>query len=543
MDSIPARFRKIFLSDAFSYGCILLYALIFVLARYPFYRYFPVPLAVVADGADYYRVYNEMLRGTAHFDIITPGYPFFIYIVHEFFSEKGIALYLGHSVITLLASLFFLFTIKRYYRQCLPPAALALILYLCQDSALRFETATFPQALMVATGFFFFAFTIRVLHRPNHVSMFLLSVSAVYMITLKSSQMFMLPLVGLLLAYFFILNKKNVALWICAYTAFPLLVYAGYNYMTFKQFTVISPGILDAEAQKQRIFSKQEQDFFYKIGAHLPAWHPITWIHHSNDLDSLQSAYLTCRWGTYLEKDSSSSALLLRVLFEMDQTVNIDSLLAANTAFSPEERNWYAQNKDSITDFPINFYPRSGSRKLKIYVLNYLLNIKRNAPLFYYSEIKWRYENFYITRAWAKRYDLTNPKVSEDIARVLREMYDPPLRNMKQFEAEYAQMKDDFFFKLYDIANSGFIRPFARSVLWLYLYIFITLAAAIAFLLNFRNGNLAFLLVLSLFHLGSCLLYSIWGDPISRYSYATEMVPYLLLAFFPLLFSKQNRQR
>lgn len=518
---------------------ILIYVFLFFIARYPFYQYLPVPLPIVADGSEYYRVYSEMLQGTPRFDIITPGYPFFLYVVHEFFSEQGIALYIGHSIVTFLSGLLFLFATLKYYKKCLPFASIALSLFLCQDAALRFETASFPQALMIATGLLFFAFLMGVLNKPNHFNMLMLSLSAVYLVTLKSSQMFMLPIVGVLVCYLFILNRKKIALWIFIYTTFPLLLYAGYNYRTINQFTIIASGILEADAQKQKTVTTQQQDFFYKIGSELPEWHPINWIHHSKNLDTLHSAYLTCRWGTFLEPDSDRQALNLRVLFEMNETVNVDSIVLKNSRFTSEERNWYAVNKDSLTGYIINFYPREWKR-MKVYALNYFLNIKRNSPLFYYSEIEWRYVNFYVTRAWAKRYDLSNPKVAGKISFVMRELYSPERRDIAQYNVQSELMKENFFFKLYDLLNLKLIRPIARNILWVYIYLFLTAVVVVSFLLNYRNANLMFLLALSLFHLGSCLLHAIWGDPLNRYSHATEFIPYLLVAFSPLLFMRKK---
>lgn len=531
--------RRILQSKWLYYAGLLLFTLLFIASRYPFYKYFPIPLSVVADGSDYYRIYSQFLHGTPRFDIITPGFPAFIYVIHEFFSEKGIALYYGLSIVSFLSALFFLHTTRKYYKNCFFFVSIALTFYLCQDSTLRFETATFPQSLMISSALVFFAALMGVLNKPGYLNMLLLGFSAFYLITLKSSQMFILPIVALLIFYLLLLNKKSVAAGILTFFGFPLLIFAAYNYATFNQFTVIAAGLVDEGAQKQRTFSDTEQQFFYKIGAELPAWHPIYWIHHSDHLDSLHAAYLTCRWGTLLEKDSFRQDLRLRVLFEMDQTINVDSLLRAKNIFTEEEKNWYARNKDSLTGFPINFYPREGKR-LKTYVANYLLNIRRNAPLFYYSEIKWRYSNFYVTRAWAKRYNLSDPKVGGKIAFVLRELYDPPLRTMAQYDAQYAVMQQDLVFKFYDVLNMRIIRPLTRGIFWLYAYFALSIAAFVLFLLHPNKVHLVFLLALSLFHAGSCLLYSIWGDPLDRYSHATEFIPYLLLAFSPLLFLKKK---
>src|SRR5688572_702107 len=205
---------------------ILLFSVLFIVSRYPFYKYVPFPLPVVADGSEYYKTYQGILSGEAHFDLITPGYPFFICFVHEFFSEKAIALYFAQSLVTFFAALLLLFCTFRYYRVCVPFVSIALTLFLCQDMVLRFETASFPQSLMIVSAFAFLSFLMSVLHRPKLINVVLMCASVVFMLFLKSSQMFMLPITMLVICYCLVVHRKKAALCIVICISIPLLIYA-----------------------------------------------------------------------------------------------------------------------------------------------------------------------------------------------------------------------------------------------------------------------------------------------------------------------------
>lgn len=520
------------------YFSVFIYIFLFFIARYPFYRYLPVPLPIVADGTEYYQIYKHIISGLPRFYIITPTYPLFISFIHEFFSEKAIALYVGQSFVTFFSGILLISSVFKYYKKCAPFVCLALAIFLNQDATLRFETASFPQSLMISLSFAFIAFLIGVLNRPNWFNAVIMSACVVFLVLLKSSQIFFLPILTLIIIYLALIRRKQISLLIVVCCSLPLLTYAGYNYFTIKQFTIISIGGLE-EAAKQKVFDNTAQNFFYKVGAELPQWHPVYKIHHSADLDTLQQAYLTARWGTTLKKDTLRHVLNMEVIYEMKETVNVDSVVLNNNAFTQTERVWYLSQKDSLEGIIINFYPR-GWKMHKDYVLNYFLNSRRKAPSFYYSEIQWRYENFFITRAWAQRYDLNNQRVKERLSFLLRELYMPAPGSMAQFQIQYNKMTSDFFFKLYDFYNLKAGRMLARNIVWLYTYFFLAIITILLFVTRFRNPHLFFLFLLVLIHLGSCLIHAIWGDPLNRYSHATEFIPFLLLAFCPLLFMKKK---
>ncbi len=100
---------------------------------------------------------------------------------------------------------------------------------------------------------------------------------------------------------------------------------------------------------------------------------------------------------------------------------------------------------------------------------------------------------------------------------------------------QYAAMTGHLFFKVYDILNIRFIRPFTRNIVWAYLFLLVGAATIVIYLLHLRNEAAFFMLTLLMIYMGSNLVYALWSFSLDRYSHPTEFIPYLMVAFLPFL--------
>ncbi len=530
--------KKIYNSIYFHLFFVLVYFLLFFISRYPFYKFFPVPLMVAADGGAYYHLVNQIVEGKAAFGRITAGYPLFILLVH-FFSGKAIALYVAQSAVALLSGLFFITRVFRHFKAFTPLACVALAMFMMQDGTLRNETASFPESLIISSLLIFLGLLLEVLYKPGKISSLLLGGIAAYIILLKSSGIFMAVIVFLLIV--FLLMRKDYKTPVIVFLGFflPLMIYAVYNKATINRFSVLSTERLDGKRKSSHLpevpgtDAHTTRNLFYKMGRQFPAGHPVFTLHHSKNCDTLWSAYVSSRFGTLTVKDSLTGNLFAFVRFEAFNGVNLDSLIM-HGEFSEAEKQWFAQHSASLDGNKVKFHP-GGLDKIKVSIVGYFRNISRNHPIFYYSEVPYRYEHIFITREWSTRAVELTGGTMDNRKSLMREYFMPEPRTMDDYKAQYEAMTVHLFFKVYDILNIRFIRPFTRNIVWAYLFLLAGAVTVVIYLLHLRNEAAFFMLTLLMIYMGSNLVYALWSFSLDRYSHSTEFIPYLMVAFLPFL--------
>ena len=323
-----------------------------------------------------------------------------------------------------------------------------------------------------------------------------------------------------------------------------LLAYAAYNYSTIKRFTIISSERLE-QKHKEKFkpksgFTQYEESVLKQAVSTFPRYHPFYLSHNSWSLDSLHYAYRISRWGNTMYIDSQDLNVKLKIWYEYDEILNVDSLIMENKNQQPEFitfRNWYLQNRAVFVKIWNNYFihynrhhrPSRIKRLLSSFV-SYNKSVARADHLFYYSELKHRFNDFFIEDVY-KQPHIIEDRPIELMEYTMREFYGVR-KSWDDYEKSYAMMTSDPVFKLYDIVNIKVIRKLVRTPLWIYVFwiIFILVSARLMIDLKKNPVDFFLLFIVASINIGSCLVFTFFSLPSSRYCLTTEFTFFLLPA-------------
>lgn len=222
---------------SFFYSCLLVTA-VFLFTRLQYFFYYPV-LALSSDSASYVAAAFDILNlQTPVFDIRTPGYPFFLAAIWCF-SKTVFASSAAQSLCTLIASIFFLWSINRVYKSFILLFAVSLCGYIASSYFLILETAVLTEGIFSSLLLINAGFIILALKENKTLWWILFSITIALLILVRPAALFLFAVVIFIIIYF-IVNKYKLKFYISL--LFPcfiiLILLCSYNYMTLRKFTI-----------------------------------------------------------------------------------------------------------------------------------------------------------------------------------------------------------------------------------------------------------------------------------------------------------------
>jgi hypothetical protein len=107
--------------------------------------------------------------------------------------------------------------------------------------------------------------------------------------------------------------------------------------------------------------------------------------------------------------------------------------------------------------------------------------------------------------------------------------YGTDVKDEPGFRERYKRLKEDAIFKVYDLFNEQISKRFFRTVFWVFALLF----SFISIFFKCLKGNATSpiqitLLYFGLLQIASSLIFTFFGLPMPRYSFATEFIFYLI---------------
>jgi hypothetical protein len=215
---------------------------VFMLSRLPFFWYYPS--AHSAQDTDWYLdIVREVWAGHwPHFTYRPPGYPFFFWFV-TLFTNRWIAVVYAQNLLSFAASLFLVFSVRRYPASLALPAALAMCGFLGSSQVVLYDISLlsdslYASSIIIAAALLFLAFK-----EFDSTTLAFASAAMATCILVKPSGEYFAVIYAVVLAY--LVWQRNPIRPVVAFAVpFPLLVLGlcAYNYETISFFGVSSLG-------------------------------------------------------------------------------------------------------------------------------------------------------------------------------------------------------------------------------------------------------------------------------------------------------------
>jgi hypothetical protein len=361
----------------------------------------------------------------------------------------------------------------------------------------------------------------------------LLGIIAGISILTRSSSIFLIPII-LIISSFLIFTEHRWQTIVTTLTLISILLIQciyNFNFSEGNRFNFLTYGRLDKQdvidkEYTPKSLTKTEMELANNLFLTLPNNSDLYTYLFSYDPKALGRTFDSCRSGvraTVLEdgKIQVCNYGLIHNSNCYELQIPINSVY--NTEKLTEILNLYLEKKKDSWIHKLKFYPT--------YHVNYTLDYTLGQT--YYSVI----ELAYATSVSKNNLDILgsvhdgNPDLI--FKHAMGSLYD--YKDSIGYENRYKALVSDPIFRIYDIYNERIAKPIWRNYFWLWSsFIALLYFLIIMFLDHNRNMSLILTMVSAgLVLLGSSFVFTIFGNPLPRYSFTTEWV-YSLLTFFAL---------
>ena len=497
------------------YWSAALVVLVFAITRLPFFVHFPVA-GVAADSGSYEEVVDAVRSGKwPLFVTRTPGYPLFIWLVTSF-SNRWLTVVAAQSLLSGASVLTLVYAAFRLHAWLAVPTAIAMCGYLGSSHVLIYETYALSESVYASCLLFSIAFLVLALARRRPLHYALGSAAMAYGILVRPAGGYLL-VIYLLVVLFLLWNRyRKTEIWAFA-APLPamLLLLCTYNYRTLGSF-VISPYGEANLAGATLLFWEQDP----RLPAHVNV--------ALRDLpESYQRAGIT-HDDFELLNHSWNSTQLFNLFAKSYNTLVWSERWGFGSRFGSED---YLGNRKYIKLASLIAIERHPKYYAKFVWTNMIYFFEPIATKYeFYSSVNERAKEHYSGRdrgyalAYAKEYLASAP---------------PPAIEIVGHGAEAtAHLRENFLRRVHESLQAGHWAIFQRTI-WKWAYAAILLLSGVLLLVRRGRDPGAFLVFLiTLYALGAALVVSLVELSIERYSYPTEFIYYLSVAFLPLLWQR-----
>lgn len=504
------------------YIALVVTILFFAISRLPFFWFFPFPGGFVSDAFEYFDVAFSIENGHLPiFDIRTPGYPVFLYLVNALRGSLH-TLLIVQNLATIAASLFLVYAVHSNYRNLTYPAAAAMIFYFMSNNSIEADTNVLTNSLYTNLLIVFVSLLIYAIRRNKYWG--LLSATTGLIIYVRPSGLFLVPIIALLFIFLWITKRHSISwLKLVVPGAIMLLALCFYNFLTLGKFSLSPWGGMNL------------------AGA------TITFMDTSN-------AYTDCENATIAEIKKAIPDEDRAILeFDLHLTEKHRLYFDHYYLIIPFYRNMltncgysgYVEALPSLKKISIDAIKKQPEMYVKFVTTNFYHYIVygnlEEHQLFYLSEVERRYQNLFIKRRPQKEQHFSFavpsqiPEALKEYA--YKEFYSP--QDAAGFEERHADMKQNFVFKLYDLYTTKINRVFLRNWFWPIALVFFFLFTGWCLVFS-RFSDKEALLIFSICSINICsaMLVSLVEVSFYHYTYMTEFTYYLAVLLSPILFKR-----
>ncbi|KJU83105.1 membrane protein [Candidatus Magnetobacterium bavaricum] len=250
------------ISRANNVPCFLL-VFFFILTRLPFFVYYPfvvftpdswtysLPSYVLDFSSQEVYLYNSFIGRTIGtlpaFDVRTPGYPMFVFIVRHLLDGNNITIALVQSLLTLLSTIFYVKIIQKFYGTMAAILhSLVCCIFITSSIFISQEFTYAPESVYTNVIILFISLLILSLNSPGIFSLATASTAIALAIFLRPNDMYLLVIAFFCVIYMFVnsYSRKYIFAFI-APCCILLLSLTTYNYLTIRSFSISHLGSLN----------------------------------------------------------------------------------------------------------------------------------------------------------------------------------------------------------------------------------------------------------------------------------------------------------
>ena len=490
----------------------------FIVSRFPFYHFYPVTYWVTPDTFLYFHPSFDIINGKLPlFNYYSPGYPLFIYII-DLFSNKVSTILFFQSLFILFSVLFFIYAVNKSYRRLTILSSILISVYILSNDALQIETLLMSDSLYANFIILFFSQIILTLNNPRSRNFIFLSLITGLAIFIRPAGLFLFVILFILLVFILIkkLPVKNLISLFVPVVSIILLMYF-YNLFTVKAFT-ISPSSVSYlpvsvinYMEPNEKYDKNINNTLIAIKDSIPRKYLET-IKTSKNYDTL--------WKAYYFHNPALQHLFWKTLLIKTGAKN----------YTDESKIVKQACYNSIRQHPSEYF--------KFFRVNFFESFNgftSKPEMFYFSTVPKRYNDLYKSKfsTWynTDKIDLIydNIKIAGNYkSYCLKEFDYDKVNKEKGFEASNNKLKQNVFFKIYDLYYVRIHSKLFNNIFWILIYFVVGIISIIKLLLSKMKSTEALLLtILFLMPLLSFTLNSMVEISDRRYSYPCEFSYYL----------------
>lgn len=503
----------------------VLFIIAFTVPRFFYFIYIPLP-GIDSDSLTYWIAAYQMEIGEMPlFNIRTPLYPIYMYFMRSITdgAMTGIAI---QMIATFFVHLFLLNSVYKYFKRLFIPLGIIVSSMVFLDFSIRFDTNYLGEVFYINGVVLYFTLILRAIFNEDKSLKFWMFSSIVIGVILlaRPAGMFLIP-AQIIISIFLFIRKEGWKVIISTLAPMFLIIFSlcFYNLKSVGKFTVSPWGQMNL------------------IGCVLGFIEPKA--HYSeftnNNINQIRSAqvnqeYETIRDTWDIEKlhDAFKFAYHLNGQFTM--------------AYMPDGK--IPEHLDIIfNEFSILSKEAIAENKLlytKFFYMSFVKHLEYFAQQNYgfFSGITDLYAHWLLITP-DKVFNqglISNGEISQEVKQYALANY---YNNMPfDYDLKSKDLKNNFFFKLYDWINFKVLTPLMKNMFWIALFFLCWIISIFNFFKSKLKDNIwAFIACFGMIYIGANITASLVEVPVKRYMVPVEFFIYfvVILSIGKLIF-KQN---
>jgi len=514
--------------NIFLYSSLLI-VITFLITRLPFYIYYPI-YSLSSDSASYCAVALKILNGHAPlFDMRTPAYPLFLSFIW-IFNKSFLSVTVIQSLLTLISSLFFLWSLSQSYKSLTLYFAIAISIFMSSAACLVFDLAILTESLFVNILMINSSLLVLSLKRNKTRLWVLYSTSIALLILLRPVGMFLIPIIFIIFI-FFLFNKYKLKNYISIIIPILiiLLILCTYNYNTLKEFTITPQGELNF-AGLTMLYIETSPEYPENVNRAI-----------KNTIDAIP------RKDKSYVRDSYGLAKIFNILENnfFRNWILVDNLIKEDSSFT------YMKIQPILRQISTDAFKKHPDIYTKIFISNfYAFSMNVTKSVSSYDELIPGYkknvlEKQYIKELegneWRQFYSEKNSK-NEVINLYIEQITEQINMDYIEYNSDGTIKFKDSFLKQTHIFYEKISNLLFRNILWVIVYFIVFLLSIYrVFESKFRNVDYFIPFIFSVMFISKTIFISLLSISLSRYSYTAEFIIYLSLPFLILLLKNSRK--
>lgn len=514
---IPPIKRKSTYEKKFIYGSLLITA-VFLMTRLHYFLYYPV-MDISADSASYCAIALKLLDLTPPLlDMRTPGYPLLL-TISFLISKNFVITYIFQSLITYISAIFFYRSLCIYYASVAIYFAAAISVFITSTFYLVLEYSVLSESLFVSLLMICCSCLVISFYNNRTINWILFSVSAALVIIVRPVGLFLLPVILVVLIFFFV-NKYKSKNYIAVVLPVSILIISlcTYNYFTLKKFTISPAGDLSFFATTI-LYMEESPEYPSEINSAIKL-----------TLDSIpkkEKAYV---------KDPKEIKKLFRIfndnLFRSWRFVGF--VMKENSSLTYMDINPYLVR---ITKDAIRRNPGVYTRIVISNLYQFLSNISDEMLLF--DQLSRTYKRIYVDNYYVKiledeyweQFYSDKTSAAEVIDLYQKQVQDHGSFEYVKYSEDTVSFQDTLLKQIY-VYYEKICNYLFRNIIWMFIFL-LTFIISTYKVINtkFRDPGFFIPFVFGIMFIVNALFISILGTSITRYSYTVEFILYFSIPF------------